>query len=399
MSKLLDARQREFLRLIWRENRLSRWELHQRTGVNPNAVGTEAAALLSLGILREAAPEPVGQGRPRVPLEIDTSSRDVVGLALSPGQVDVARLNLRGQLLGAPQSKPVATFEELVPTAARLLKSTVRNESLAIGISSPGFLDSEHRVILFSSLVRAPRPLSVQPLYEAAAGQHIVFENDMHALAVRWALTHQAEQSQDVLLVYIGDGRLGAALLIDGRPNRGCLIGANELGHTRFFVDVEKCYCGQVGCLERICSSTFLNGDNVPQGATAGSPGATAGSSSSARSTVDKDSAPRPAGSLFERIARYDGSDERLGQILQYLACGLSNAINFVRPDRLVLVSELTRYPAFNDRLLREIRSGVLFELVERVRIDVWDQPGAVSAETAGWLALAGLYQEGWNAL
>src|SRR6186713_1352854 len=104
---LLDSRQRELLRLIWRESRLSRWELHQLTGVNPNAVGAEAAALLEMGILREAAPEPVGQGRPRVPLEIDTAARDVVGLALSPGQVDVARLNLRGQLLGATQSKTI----------------------------------------------------------------------------------------------------------------------------------------------------------------------------------------------------------------------------------------------------------------------------------------------------
>jgi predicted NBD/HSP70 family sugar kinase len=205
----------------------------------------------------------------------------------------------------------------------------------------------------------------------------------MHALAVRWLLTHQAEQSQDVLLVYIGDGRLGAALLVEGRPNRGCLIGANELGHTRFPVEAERCYCGQVGCLERICSSAFLNGRIGKDG----------------ENGRDKLPDRRAAGSLFERIARYDGSDERLDQMTELLACGLSNAVNFVRPNRLVLVSELARYPAFNDRLLRQIRAGVLFELVDRVRIDVWDQPGAVSAETAGWLALAGLYQEGWNPL
>ncbi len=359
---LLDGRQRELLRLIWRENRLSRWELHELTGVNPNAIGAEAAALLEMGILREAAPEPVGQGRPRVPLEIDVSSRDVVGVALSPGQVDVARLNLRGQLLGSTQSKIVSNVGELVATAQRLLKSVTREQTLAVGISSPGFLDPEHRAILFSSVVRTHQPLNIQSLYESANGRPIVFENDMHALAVRWLLTHQAEQTQDVLLVYIGDGRLGAALLIEGRPNRGCLIGANELGHTRFFVDVEKCYCGQVGCLERICSSGFLNGGGEPL---------------SDRHGAEERSI---AGSLFERIAMYDGSDQRLEQMLQILACGLSNAVNFVRPNRLVLVSELARYSAFNDRLLREIRSGILFELVDRVRIDEWDQPGAVSA-------------------
>jgi predicted NBD/HSP70 family sugar kinase len=374
---LLDVRQREFLRLIWRENRLSRWELHQRTGVNPNAVGVEAATLLEMGILREAAPEPVGQGRPRVPLEIDTAVRDVVGLAISPGQVDVARLNLRGQLLGATTSKAVDDVSELVPAAQRLLKSTVRDQTLAIGISSPGFLDAEKRVILFSSVVRRHQPMDVEGLFEPADGRPIVFENDMHALAVRWLLTHQAEQTQDVLLVYIGDGRLGAALLVDGRPNRGCLIGANELGHTRFFADVEKCYCGQVGCLERICSTAFLSADANGKPRTAA----------------------RREGAMFERIARYDGGDARLEEMLRYLACALSNAVNFVRPNRLVLVSELARYATFSDQLLREIRAGILFELVDRVRIDVWDQPGAVSAESAGWLALAGLYQEGWKSL
>ncbi len=387
---LLDVRQRELLRLIWRENRLSRWELHQRTGVNPNAIGNEAATLLQMGILREAAPEPVGQGRPRVPLEIDTATRDVVGLALSPGQVDIARLNLRGQLLGAPTSKSVGDVNDLISTAQRLLRSTTREQTLAVGISSPGFLDPDKRAILFSSVVRTPQPLQIEGLYETAGNRPIVFENDMHALAVRWLLTHQAEQSQDVLLVYIGDGRLGAALLINGRPNRGCLMGANELGHTRFFVETEKCYCGQVGCLERICSSAFVNMNS--------NGGATPLVDSIATNGDQQHSA------LFDRIARYDsdrsiGADDRMESMLEHLACGLSNAVNFVRPNRLVLVSELTRYPAFNDKLLRTIRSGILFELVDRVRIDVWDQPGAVSAETAGWLALAGLYQDGWDPL
>ena len=54
--------------------------------------------------------------------------------------------------------------------------------------------------------------MDVEGLFEPANGRPIVFENDMHALAVRWLLTHQAEQTQDVLLVYIGDGRLGAAV-------------------------------------------------------------------------------------------------------------------------------------------------------------------------------------------
>ncbi|MDZ4817653.1 MAG: ROK family protein [Planctomycetota bacterium] len=395
---LLDGRQRELLRLIWCENRLSRWELHQLTGVNPNAIGNEAAALLQLGILREGAPESVGQGRPRVPLEIDVSSRDVIGLALSPGQIEIARLNLRGNLLGGTVTRSIEHVQDLVPAAQQLLRSTLRDQTLAIGISSPGFLDPEKRAILSSSITCVEQPLDFRGLNIGENAPPIVFENDMHALAVRWVLTHQAEQSQDVLLVYIGDGRLGAALLVDGRPNRGCLMGANELGHTRFFVETERCYCGHEGCLERICSTDFLN-RQATNGAVSNGDLSNSDDRESRMVEAAANGAPIVGERLLDRVAHYSGNDPALEYMLKYLSCALSNTINFVRPNRLVLVSEFTRYAAFNDALLRQVRSGVLFDLVDRVRIDVWDQPSAVSAETAGWLALAGLYQEGWNLL
>jgi predicted NBD/HSP70 family sugar kinase len=165
--------------------------------------------------------------------------------------------------------------------------------------------------------------------------------------------------------------------LVDGRPNRGCATGANELGHMRFFVDTETCYCGHPGCLERICSTEFLRRRGVT------------------------------SGTLFEHAARYGteaartngnvAADRAIDEVLEHVSAGLANAVNFIRPNRLVLTSELTRYPAFTDALLRSIRGRLLHELVKRVRIDQWDQVDSHSAETAGWLALASLYREGWD--
>jgi predicted NBD/HSP70 family sugar kinase len=200
----------------------------------------------------------------------------------------------------------------------------------------------------------------------------------MHALAARWLLTHQAEQYEDVLLIYFEDGQLGAALLIDGRPNRGCVTGANELGHTRLPVETEVCYCGQPGCLERICSTEFLRRRGVP------------------------------SGSLFEHASSYREDPDRAGgngargdkaiaEVLDYLSAGLANAVNFIRPNRLVLSSELTRYPEFLDALLRSTRTRIMGKILDRVRIDLWDQVDSHSAETASWLALASLYREGWD--
>jgi hypothetical protein len=86
-----------------------------------------------------------------------------------------------------------------------------------------------------------------------------------------------------------------------------------------------------------------------------------------------------------------------LDKMVELLAIGIANSVNFVRPHRLVLVSNLLRHEAFSGPLIRQIRGMLLSELVDRVRIDMWDQPAFQSAETAGWAALATLYTDSWE--
>ena len=372
---MLDLRQREVVRTLWEQGRLSRWELHERTGLTPNNIGSLAEALLAMGVLREGSAEPSGAGRPRVPLEIDPSRRYVVGLAIAPGRVEACRVGLRGHPIGPPVSKSVDDPAKVIPAAAAVLKKTIGEETLAIGLSVTGFVDPSEHAVLLSSALPGKSGASLSPIYDSAGPLPIVLENDMHALAARWLLTHRAA-GQDVLLVLVEDGRLGAAMLIDGRPNRGCATGGNELGHSRFFIETERCYCGHSGCLERIVSSEFLRRQR--HGAAGDHPE-----------------------TLLQSAAQFNGdlaTDPALETILKYLSCGLANVVNFVRPHRLVLVSPLTRFPAFSDALVRMIRGSVLAELADRVKIDFWDEPAAGSAETAGWLALADLFFGGWGA-
>lgn len=376
---MIGSRQRQLLQTLWAEGPLSRWELHERTGVRPNTVGADSAYLIEEGILREGEPTSKPRkgkaggnkktrvrGRPRVPLQIDPQQRQLIGLAIRPGHISAARLNLLGELIAPVVEKPITDAGRLIRAARDLLQSQLQPTTLSVGVSTPGFVDTEHHAILLSSAWPGQGDVNLQPIYEAAGETPYLVENDMHALAARWLLTHRAEHSDDVLLVYFDDGQLGAALLINGRPNRGCVTAANELGHTRLPVDTERCYCGHIGCLERICSTDFLK-----------------------RSGDDE-------GDFRERAAGFDESDEAMSRVIELLALGISNAINFSRVNRLVLVSELTRHAAFAEALVDSVRGQMLAELATRVQIDLWDQPASEAAETAGWLAMASLYLEGW---
>src|SRR5687767_8949762 len=188
----LDARQREILRLLWSSGRLSRWELHRRTGVNPNAVGVDVAGLLNGGIIRECQSEVAGPGRPRIPLEIDPTVRHVVGLSISPGRVEAARLSLRGHLIGRPTFRTTGEQAKTVPSAQALLRETLSEQTLAVGLSVTGFVDPSQQAILNSSSLVGERSASLAPLYETVGDRPIVLENNMHALAAWWLLLHQA---------------------------------------------------------------------------------------------------------------------------------------------------------------------------------------------------------------
>jgi predicted NBD/HSP70 family sugar kinase len=370
---VIETRQRQVFRVLWNEGRLSRSELHARTGLTPNGVGLLAEAMLREGLLRECPAATAGAGRPRVPLEIDPARRHVIGLSLEPGRAEVCRLGLSGTLLERIHSKNCVDPSNLVQVAAGLLRKHKNSQTLGVGMSVTGFVDPSERTILFSSALAGGPSADLSPVYEASNGVPIVLENDMHALAARWLLTHRADHNQDVLLVWINDGRLGAAMLINGRPNRGCATGGNELGHTRFLVETERCYCGHTGCLERIVSSRFLS---------------------------DREARRHGAAStLLQRAAEFrrTGQDVALDAMTELLACSLANVVNFVRPHRLVLVSPFTRFPAYGNALIRLTRGLVLPQLVERVHFDLWDQGGVGSAETAGWLAMAELLCGGWN--
>jgi len=364
---ILPIQQSRILRLLRREGSLSRSQLHERTRLRPNTVGDHVAQLLETGLVCEQSAQAQGPGRPRVPVGIDPSLVHVVGAAIRPGYVEACRLNLLGRTQGRLLTRQVERPEQTIATLTRLLRDVVNEHSFLVGLSTTGFVDPRSRRILFSSALPGEELVSLDALFEATQGRPVVVDNDMHALAARWLQEHHHPLNEDVLLVYFDDGELGSALLVRGEPNRGCLVGGNELGHTRLPVETGVCYCGHAGCIERICSGDFLR-----------------------RHGAD-------AGTLLDHVARYDESQGAMNRMIELLATGLANPVNFIRPHRVVLVSQYARYPRFINALRQAIRSRVMVELVGRVKFEYWDQAATAAGESAGWLALAAVFYPEWT--
>jgi predicted NBD/HSP70 family sugar kinase len=364
-------RESHFLSLIRRHGPLSRKELHELTGLRPNTVGEIAAAMLDRRLLREGESESVGVGRPRQLLEIDPDRLHVIGIAFEPGRVSSCRLGLQGQVQGTIRQQVVDDPEHLVAAAADMVRELSNDQTLGVALSTTGFVDPQTRSILTSSATMRQTPTRLDSVYAAAADHPIVVENDMHARATYWLLNQDTGASdavtrQDILLIDLRDGAIGAALLVGGRPNRGCVIGGNELGHMRFLVDTEVCFCGQTGCLEKIFSSPFLRKIGGSENA-----------------------------DLQTRLENAGQGDAAVGQISDYVAMGIANAINFIRPDRVVIAGKILSAEAWCLNLVQSVRKLLLRPLEERVRIGLWDKTSIQSAEAAAWLALGDVFRGG----
>ncbi|MFA7236640.1 MAG: ROK family transcriptional regulator [Phycisphaeraceae bacterium] len=345
---------------------MGRRDLARRLDIRPNTIGDAVNRLIKQGLLCEGESETAGRGRPLVPLRIDTERRVVVGLSMEPGRVGVSRMNLEGRPIGEPVRQRIDDPNRMIAAARKLLADHLDQRVLAVGLSTTGFVDPATRQVLLSSAMTADQPVSLAPLYEQAGDLPIVLDNDLHALAAAWLLTHRTDTTEDMLLVELRDGAVGAAMLVNGRPNRGCIVSANEIGHTRTDTPTEKCYCGQTGCMERVFSSPFLG------------------------------SQPGASDDLAHRIASPRRTDRRLHQMVDLISNGLANAVNLIRPNRVVL------HLCFEDRvwLFEQLKQGtqsrLLAPLVPRVAIDDWGDSRLRFSQPAGWLALAGLYAADW---
>ena len=361
--KLLPRHRRE-LREILTQGSVSRTGLVSATGIRRNTVYDDVYGFLSEGLVREAAPSGSGPGRPRVPLEIDPDQRHVLGVSFQIGCVQAGRLNLLGEPCGETLTHEAGPADAM-RVAAELVKRLLDTRTLALGVSIPGFIDREKQVVVFSSVFHGESSVSLEPLLALAGQRPVVFETEAHAVAARWLLEHSREAIQDTLLIYFEDGSLGAAFIVNGRPNRGCIIGANELGHTRLCTETRRCYCGGTGCLERICDSTYLRDNGF-------------------------------SGSLSDALRSGAVSHPVMKEAAGLLGIGFANAINFTRAGRVVIASQLAGSGRWIEAIAQEARGQLMGELKGRVQIQSWPEAQARSAGTSAYLALTSLYYEDW---
>ncbi len=130
------------------------------------------------------------------------------------------------------------------------------SEIRAIGIGSPGPLDSKTGVILNSANLPFKNFQIVKGIVDKF-GIPTYLENDANAAAVGEYLFGAGRGTENMVYITVSTG-IGGGAVLNGKLYKGATSNALEIGHITVQPEGPRCNCGNYGCAEAFASGTAI---------------------------------------------------------------------------------------------------------------------------------------------
>jgi glucokinase len=310
---------------------------------------------------------------------------DLGGTKLLAGAVDPA-LNVHHRATRPARAADHGVVLDTVVSAVAEVRDAIEGASGsvdAVGIGIPALIDSARGIAVMSTHL----PLAGVPFRDLVAeriGLPVFVDNDANAAMLAEWRFGAASGVGDAALLTIGTG-IGGGLVIGGALQRGSQGAGAELGHMVVQADGPPCNgnCPNRGCLEAVCSGTALGREarrlaqQRPQSAL--------GRELAAGREI--------CGPLVTDLA-HDGDEtaiEALAVIGRWLGVGVSNLVNILNPDLVVIGGGVI---AAGELLLEPARAVVAERALSPSKEHVRIVPARFGAES-GMLGAAALAFEG----
>jgi len=217
----------------------------------------------------------------------------------------------------------------------------------AIGVGSPGTLDTKTGVVLYPPNLPGWRNVPLIEYVEKKTGIRAVLENDANAAAYGEYWAGAAKGADPVVMFTLGTG-IGGGIIIDGRLVHGNTDAGGELGHIVIEVEGRKCACGNRGCLERYASANAM--------AMRFAEAVAAGEQSSLAAKVDNGDEVTSKMIYEAALAGDDLANRIMWETGMFLGVGVVNMLHTINPARVVLAGGLA---AAGDLLMRPVLETV----------------------------------------
>jgi predicted NBD/HSP70 family sugar kinase len=241
---------------------IARSEIAKRVGLTVQTVSTITRELEQQGFLLGSRKARKLRGYPPTTLTINPDGGYAIGVHLNPRGVNVALINLCGEivrrlhrkLLRISPKTVLGVIADLVEGVARPPPGgRKRGRMLGIGLAMPGPFDVDSMSFIGPTTLEGWQGVPIREHLAAMTGLPAFIESDHASAALGERLYGVGRNVRDFYYIYFGVG-LGGCMVQDGAILRGGHGNAGEIGHLPLVPGGEPCPCGNAGCLERYLS-------------------------------------------------------------------------------------------------------------------------------------------------
>ncbi|MFS0894269.1 ROK family protein [Microbacterium sp. 179-I 3D3 NHS] len=243
------------LDVVRRRGTTSRAEITGVTGLSPATVTGISSRLVRDGLLIESEMLRGTGGRPARLIELGRDAVVAAGVRLSVDAVEVALVDLRGDVVATqrtllsatdPESAADAVIAAVAAVQAQHPDSSLRGISIALS----GIVDRGRGVVRHSGALGWQDVPFARMVVDRSGGR-VVVDSLVNGFTAGLVLLDEGLAERDVIVVSVG-ASLGASILVRGRIHRGFRGAAGGFAHSALGdrTDGRPCHCGGAGCLE-----------------------------------------------------------------------------------------------------------------------------------------------------
>ena len=262
LASVSETNRSRIMQHLYQHGISSRAQIAKALDLTPAAITKITAKLIEVGAIKETGDFEGRKNRRSIGLTLDTAEFHVIAVKFARSLVQLGVFDLAGKPLTV-QELPQVT-EDTIDSAIMQLHDTIGSlieadrRIIAIGMAVPGpYLRNVGRTAVVSSM-RGWQKVNFIHEFSNAFTVPVFVEQDARAGAMAQYLFDPTITTENLAYYLVGEG-VGLGVIDHGNIINGALGAATEIGHVSIDINGKPCDCGNVGCLERYCSTPAIH--------------------------------------------------------------------------------------------------------------------------------------------
>jgi predicted NBD/HSP70 family sugar kinase len=372
----------KILQALRQNDSFSRIDLAEQTNLDKKTVLNIVNDLLGKGMVRVTARLADGAGRPKDILGINGDYARYAGIDLGGTHLSGVVVNYAGEQIASHDVEVHNGMEPdtLIKLCVYLMDKLLKKANLmeyglgGIGISFPGFVVSSPAGNVTSEDLPKWQNIPIRKIFQDRYKLPIYVDDCSRLMALAELWFGKGRDCDNFIVADLGFG-IGCGIVIDRQIFRGSNDKSGEIGHTLVDMNGPPCTCGSRGCIESFAAGWALSrqAQEIKQkypDTLLFETGGNVGESPGFRQVV-------LAANLGDSYCR-----DLLSRAGEYIGIGLSNAISFFNPARLIIGGPLIKD---NEIMLGSIVKTIKDKCMKLILDDVDITASELSSNASAW--------------